>query len=406
VLSSNQNGKVVEYDSICSECQGVVEQFMNAAKNPSKMSAMKKTFSAFCQGITYEQECKLLISKLDFFTTKLSDYLEDSENVCSNINMCSETDFDGIRRIFLLTAKKYLNKIDGTKSETCDECQFAAHELLQILDKSTQNQLQTFVSGNLCANLGQYRSTCNMIANQVLPKMFQEIQTVLTNSQQFCVDLKLCLAKEVNIHRLTANEVKSKLMGPKYVENLLQSLRALKTPEPHQLDMSCSECQIFNDMVLDTLKTSEVIQGLSGILELVLCTILPQEWGCTDFVNTYGQTVVYMTVQQVDSESLCETFKMCTNDSMSLIAKHSKAELLSTKCSSCESLSSFLQVEMTKPKAKTEIVYGLQNMICQEAPHSLYNICENYVGGLLPGAYDAFLYFLQGKQVCQTIKAC
>jgi hypothetical protein len=56
------------------------------------------------------------------------------------------------------------------------------------------------------------------------------------------------------------------------------------------------------------------------------------------------------------------------------VSKYSKAELSSLKCSSCESLSNFLGVELSKQKSKSEIIYGLQYLICKEAPKSLYDI--------------------------------
>lgn len=60
------------------------------------------------------------------------------------------------------------------------------------------------------------------------------------------------------------------------------------------------------------------------MLKGVLCGLLPEEFGCGDFVDTYGSTVVYMTVQQFDSESLCEALQMCTQDSSKQIKLHHK----------------------------------------------------------------------------------
>lgn len=67
------------------------------------------------------------------------------------------------------------------------------------------------------------------------------------------------------------------------------------------------------------------------MLNAVLCTLLPKEFGCVDFVNTYGTTVVYMTVQQFDSESLCEALQMCTQDSSKQIKLHHKWKNFSKK---------------------------------------------------------------------------
>jgi len=363
--------------------------------------------SGLCHKTGYEEECKMLVDKLDIFVAKLSPYLENSQAVCTQFNMCSNSRVDRFRRIGLLFAKRVLNKIDGSKDLICEECQFAAHELLEVFDDhDTQAQIHDFMSENVCAHLEQYSETCNTVMKDFLPNLFQEFHNMLSNGKQFCADLRLCTPQQVNLPRLTANEMKSKIMGPKHVQNLLKTFQNLKTPEPHNLAMSCSECQILADIALDELKTANMIGFLSNVLNGVLCGLLPKEFGCVDFVNTYGTTVVYMTVQQVDSESLCESLKMCTQDTNAQVSKYSKAELSNLKCSSCESLSNFLGVELSKQKSKSEIIYGLQYLICKEAPKSLYNICDNFVGGLLPEAYDKFLQFVQENKACKTLRAC
>lgn len=392
---------------VCDECQEVVNRFNKASKDHTKMTLMKEVLSGLCHQTGYEEECKMLVAKLDIIVAKLSSYLENSQAVCTQFNMCSNSRIDRFRRIGLLFAKQFLNKIDGSKDLICEECQFASHELLEVFDDhDTQAQIHDFMSEKVCAHLGEYSGTCDTVVKDVLPNLFQEFHNMLSNGKQFCADLKLCTLQQVNLPRLTANEMKNKIMGPKHVQNLLKTFQNLKTPEPHNLAMSCMECQILADIALDELKTANMIDVLSKVLKGVLCTLLPEEFGCGDFVDTYGNTVVYMTVQQFDSESLCEALQMCTQDSKAQVSKHSKAELSNMKCSSCESLSNFLNVELSKPKSKSEIIYGLQYLICKEAPKSLYDICGNFVGGLLPEAYDKFAQFVQENKACKTLRAC
>jgi hypothetical protein len=404
-LANANNNKLANINSVCDECQEVVQSFAKLSMDQAKMASMKTSLSALCPKTKFVEECKVVASNLDTIVSKLLPYLKNSQDFCSHFHMCSNSNFDGLNRLVLA----FINsKIGGNKDSICNDCQFAAHEILGVVaDGKAQAQIHGFFD-KFCNQLGQYQTECSNTVNVLLETLFTELQTMLGNNQQFCADLKLCSANQVEVHRLTANEMKNKLMGPKYVHNLLKSMRSLKTPEPHNLAMSCSECQIMADVMLDALKTPNATQMLSDdLVKPVLCFILPPEWGCDDFVNTYGTTVVYMTVEQFDSEGVCQLFQMCNDDdSGSDIAKLSQSDLTTLKCDSCKSLSSFMLTEMKKSKAKTEIVYGLQSMICKDTPQFLHTVCESFFGGLLPEAYDHFMHFLNNGQSCEAIKAC
>lgn len=54
------------------------------------------------------------------------------------------------------------------------------------------------------------------------------------------------------------------------------------------------------------------------------------------------------------------------------MAKLSKEKRDDFKCEACNDFSSFLLAELNKPKAKTEIIYGLQDLICKELPKPFY----------------------------------
>lgn len=78
--------------------------------------------------------------------------------------MCSNTKLEQFHRVGLLFAKKYLNEIDGAHDLICEECQFAAHELQQVVDdRSTQASVRSFISNNICSRLGQYRGSVRLL---------------------------------------------------------------------------------------------------------------------------------------------------------------------------------------------------------------------------------------------------
>uniref|UniRef100_A0A914C410 Saposin B-type domain-containing protein n=1 Tax=Acrobeloides nanus TaxID=290746 RepID=A0A914C410_9BILA len=192
--------EVVEWTSVCDECEQVVQKFAEAAKDPAKMIILKEMLTALCHETDYEEECKIFVSKLDLFIDKLLPYLKNPHAVCQKFHMCSNTRIDRFHRVGVLYAKRYLNKVDGAKDLICEECQFAAHELLQVVDDhNTQVQIHDFISKNVCAHLGQYRGTCDILLDDFLPELFQELHNILSNAKQFCTDLELCTPTQVGL---------------------------------------------------------------------------------------------------------------------------------------------------------------------------------------------------------------
>lgn len=160
-LKTNKtNKKPVDYTNVCDECQSIVERFADAAKSPAKMATLKELLNLLCHETSYEEECRMFVSKLDLFIDRLLPYLKDPKEVCKRFKMCGNENLDQFHRVGLLFAKKYMSQVDGAHDLICEECQFAAHELLEFVDdRDTQHQVRNFVSNNICARLGQYRGS-------------------------------------------------------------------------------------------------------------------------------------------------------------------------------------------------------------------------------------------------------
>uniref|UniRef100_A0A7E4WBA4 Saposin B-type domain-containing protein n=1 Tax=Panagrellus redivivus TaxID=6233 RepID=A0A7E4WBA4_PANRE len=153
-----------------------------------------------CGETKHATECRVVVSKLDLFIHELLPYLKDADKICHRFHMCSNSKIDQFHRVGLLYAKKFLGDVDGSRDLICEECQFAAHELQQVVDNTkTQDDIRRFLSTKVCAKLGQYRGSCDIVVDDFLPDLFQELHSLLQDSKQFCVDLKLCTRQQVGI---------------------------------------------------------------------------------------------------------------------------------------------------------------------------------------------------------------
>lgn len=163
-LKTNKTPKdLAQFSNVCDECQQIVKRFAEAAKDPAKMATLKELLTLMCHETSYDEECRIFVSKLDLFIDKLLPYLKDSERICRRFKMCSNSKLDQFHRVGLLFANKYLTAVDGAHDLICEECQFAAHELQQVVDDhETQQEVRNFVSKNICSKLGQYRGSVSI----------------------------------------------------------------------------------------------------------------------------------------------------------------------------------------------------------------------------------------------------
>jgi len=181
------------FTDACTECQTIIQKLAEVAGDPQKVMELKAILNLLCHETSYEDECKLFVSKLDLFLEKLLPYLHDPHTVCRWMHICGNSRVEQFHRVGLLYAKKYVNRVQGAKDLVCEECQFAANELKQVIDDPTyQTEAKQWLSDNVCAHMGAYRGACDTVLDQVMPEFWQELHDVLANPKQFCTDIDLC----------------------------------------------------------------------------------------------------------------------------------------------------------------------------------------------------------------------
>ncbi|KAH7698203.1 saposin precursor [Aphelenchoides avenae] len=197
--TSNRTPKkaIVQFTNVCDECQDVIKKFADIGKDPAKLAELKVLLNLLCHETSYETECKAFVSKLDLFIDKLLPYFKDPEAVCKKFHLCSNPRLEQFHRVGLIYAKKYLDKEEGASDLICEECQFAAHELAQLLESEDfKKEVREFLSTKVCARLGQYQGSCDIVLEIYLPDFLNQVHDVVKDQKHFCEELKLCKAGE------------------------------------------------------------------------------------------------------------------------------------------------------------------------------------------------------------------
>ncbi|KAI1694396.1 saposin-like type b, region 1 domain-containing protein [Ditylenchus destructor] len=183
----------------CDECQLIIKRIAEIAKDPTKIGELKMLLSMLCKETSYEDECRLFVANIDKFLKELAPYLKDPHAVCQKLHICGNKKLEQFHRVGMLYAKKYLNQIDGARDLVCEECQFAANELKNVIeDRQTQHEVKQFLSENVCGHLGQYRGICDQALDSFMPDFWTELEEILSNPKQVATYVRALIFMHLN----------------------------------------------------------------------------------------------------------------------------------------------------------------------------------------------------------------
>lgn len=76
-------------------CFQLVTRFAQAMKDPAKVAELKAILGFLCHETSYIEECKVFVSKLDYFLQRLEPYL-----VCFSLEILAKKNFLFVCHIF------------------------------------------------------------------------------------------------------------------------------------------------------------------------------------------------------------------------------------------------------------------------------------------------------------------
>uniref|UniRef100_A0A8R1I2I5 Saposin B-type domain-containing protein n=1 Tax=Caenorhabditis japonica TaxID=281687 RepID=A0A8R1I2I5_CAEJA len=180
--------------SPCEACQNFFKEFA-VEWTPGDIELTKKHAINICRRSSSAEDCRIFVSK--FIDQGLS-YLKDPHAVCARLHICGNKKMDAFRHVMLDYAKRGDKIFSGVPAIVCDECEFVVKELKAALEnQKMQTDARDFLRENVCKNLGQYRGYCDHVVDEYLPQFIQEIDAVLENPHQVCVDVYACEARAV-----------------------------------------------------------------------------------------------------------------------------------------------------------------------------------------------------------------
>uniref|UniRef100_A0A914N713 Saposin B-type domain-containing protein n=1 Tax=Meloidogyne incognita TaxID=6306 RepID=A0A914N713_MELIC len=225
-LKINQTPKIGNWTDACDECKIIINKIVEVAKDPAKLEELKLLLSALCETTGYREECLIFVKRLDLFIDRLLPFLQNTDKVCKDLHICKNRKLEHFHRVGVHFASQ-LEDIDNAKSSLlCEECQFAAHELLDLVgEPHVQQEVHDWLEENVCSHTGKYKELCSQYLDETLPEFFLELKTLLSDQKKFCEDLELCPA--MTFPSLGSPYRRAKL-GPKFMGMMKKEVESVE----------------------------------------------------------------------------------------------------------------------------------------------------------------------------------
>jgi hypothetical protein len=411
----------VRNENICDECKEVAGKIEEILKDKTKLDELKMLLRMACQYAgDYKQQCLEIVNNLDIVAQELLPLFADPEGFCKEIHLCGEEQVSRYHRLAFIYFKKYLGQVAGYSNDViCDECEFAVTELKTLLtDKSLQDEIKAGLH-DICGYLGgSTAKECDDLVDEYFPALVQELEQLLNDPKGLCQMLGLCQGNKLAIQSLLlmpANRQGTpKLPSPFQpviqsvrLESFMRMLSNLQTKQGN--NVACLLCEMGLGGLINYVKDDDTLQQkvANGIQDVVCNKVLPTDYkpGCNDFVGLYLKSVLYMTLEQLDADKICDDLHACTAfdvRTLQTATPQMKSELV---CESCELAAEFLKYELGDKTFQDEVVTELKK-VCTVLPQSYNQQCVTLMEFYVPQVLEMLDDQLEPKKACTEVELC
>lgn len=406
----------------CDECKNVVQQIDTYLQDETKIQELKNMLSLVCDVLpgSEKDECKSLVSNLDFVIHELQPLLKNPTAFCQTIHLCGARGRKSyFSKLGLMALKYRLFKGTLRNDALCDECKFAITELKAVWDqKSIQDEAKQLLDG-LCSQLGSYKATCDSLVNTYFPLIVQEIDRLLSDPANACSEIGLCSSKLFSArgHSLVpSRRGKVTLHRDRHSEIMNFLRRGGRIQTKDGTSTGCSVCVYSVGVILETLKLDPaLLQSWASGIENICSAFPAQNWqpGCQDFLSIYLEPVLRVTVDSISAKQVCSFFKACTSSTYERRFEYQSLKQRSSSsgvgnevvCESCRLMAEFLKTECSQQSFQTEVKNELKQ-VCNFVPGQYADACEQAVEQYVPYVFNLAVTELDPDTICPELSLC
>lgn len=170
---------------------------------------------------------------------------------------------------------------------------------------------------------------------------------------------------------------------------------------------TCTICEYvmkqLESMVQQHSTEEEIIHAVEQV-----CSILPSSLSsqCKDLVETYGQAIIDLLVQEVDPKTVCTVLGLCNGQGRAYVVALDKPRFkVGGYCEVCKAAVSYIDGILEKNATEAEIEEAVRK-VCNFLPDSYKTECDQLVQQYEPILVQLLLQMLDPDFVCMKLGAC
>ncbi|KAL7383458.1 hypothetical protein ABVT39_011198 [Epinephelus coioides] len=169
----------------------------------------------------------------------------------------------------------------------------------------------------------------------------------------------------------------------------------------------CAICEFvmkqLEAMLEDQKTEEEVVQAVEKV-----CTYLPKSLSaqCKDLVETYGQAIIELLVQQADPKTVCTVLALCNDASRAFVPALDQARFKAGDfCKVCKMAVTYIDGLLEKNATEAEIEDSVRK-VCSFLPDSFRSECDQMIQQYEPMLIELLVQMLDPDFVCMKLGAC
>uniref|UniRef100_A0A8B9H5Q1 Prosaposin n=1 Tax=Astyanax mexicanus TaxID=7994 RepID=A0A8B9H5Q1_ASTMX len=394
---------------LCKEVLVVVDQLLKDNSTEAEiLGYMEKT----CQLIPDENlaaECKELVDNYyPILMGIIKGELEDPSVVCGALGLCVSQEealaklqlqFNEIPKVdlnqrispFLLNVPQLLYPQETDKKEeespkeaSDDVCEDCVKFIAAAQEEAKQNS--TFVNSLIqqieaqCDLLGPGLSDmCKQYVSQYAPLIVQQLMSMVKQPKDICSRAGFCDGTPKSVPMQT-------LVAAKTIP-AVKSLPATKVVEATPLKPA----------------KEEVMQAVEKVCNILPSTLTAQ---CKDLIETYGQAIIELLVQEADPKTICTVLGLCKGASRAFIPVMEKADFQAGGfCDVCKMAVRYVDGILEQNATEAQIEEAVRK-VCNFLPDEFKTQCDQLVQQYEPLLIQLLLQTLDPDFVCMKLGAC
>ncbi|XP_014467391.1 PREDICTED: prosaposin isoform X2 [Dinoponera quadriceps] len=426
----------------CTKCYTITKHMENKMQHTSRDTMFLRMLHICGEFDSFSDACaNIIISNFDNIYEHIRKNF-NADNICHLSGQCSgkyhkhEDDTDAIPKVEI-TPLSSVGMVEVDDDLPCKLCEQLVGHLKDLLVANTTEIEFKHVLLGLCRQTKSFADECGAIVSQYYSEIYEYLTKGL-NSNIICHMTGVCPSPDkmpgpiwplvseesarIGLNIMNNNQHEREVaIGHERPKSEAEEMQLplerlmpfpLLQPESIEGKEACALCEYLLHYIQDTISSPTNEEKVKQVLGKI-CRKLPSIGNkCQEFVDTYGDAIVAILVQEIDPAQVCPMLHVCpSRELLQMWAQIPKGFLLREKvedkpsCPLC--LLAVTQIYNAIKDNKTEATIEAElDKLCKHLPNSLTDQCYDFVKSYSKELVDMLLADLTPQEVCVYLKLC